>query len=216
MEKKITVIIPAHNEEKTIRKVVKILKNHPLVDEILVINNASTDKTEELAKKEGAKVLNCTTKGKGYAMEMGIQEASNEVLIFLDGDITKYDSDIVRDLSEPIIDRDIDFVKSRFDRTGGRVTELVAKPLLEITFPNIQKFAQPLSGAIAGKKSLLKQIVLEKDYGVDIGILLDMIALNAKIEEVHIGRIKNDSQDWKALVQMSKEVQQAILKRAYK
>ena len=65
MEKKITVIIPAHNEEKTIRKVVKILKNHPLVDEILVINNASTDKTEELAKKEGAKVLNCTTKGNG-------------------------------------------------------------------------------------------------------------------------------------------------------
>lgn len=149
-------------------------------------------------------------------MEMGIQEASNEVLIFLDGDITKSDSDIVRDLSEPIIDRDIDFVKSRFDRTGGRVTELVAKPLLDITFPNIQKFAQPLSGAIAGKKSLLKQIVLEKDYGVDIGILLDMIALNAKIEEVHIGRIKNDSQDWKVLVQMSKEVQQAILKRAYK
>lgn len=216
MENKITVIIPAHNEEKTIRKVIKMLKNNPLINEILVINNASTDNTEQIAKKEGVKVLNCDIKGKGYAMEMGIKEALNEIIIFLDADITKYDYDIISILSEPILNRNIDFVKSKFDREGGRVTELVAKPLLEITFPNIPKFAQPLSGAIAGKKDLLSKLVLEKDYGVDIGILLDMISLNAKIEEVYLGKIKNQSQSWKCLVKMSKEVSQAILKRAYK
>ena len=216
MENKITVIIPAYNEGKTIKKVVMLLKNNPLVSEIIVINNASTDNTAQNAKKAGAKVLDCSLKGKGYAMEMGIQEATNEILMFLDGDITKYDRDIIKILSDPILNNGCDFVKSRFDREGGRVTELVAKPLLEITFPNIPAFAQPLSGAIAGKKEFFNQITLEKDYGVDIGILLDMIELNAKIEEVYIGKIKNQSQDWKALVKMSKEVSQAILKRAYK
>lgn len=216
MENKVTVIIPAHNEEKTIKKVIGLLKNNKLVDELIVIDNASTDRTADFAKKSGAKVLSCENKGKGYAMEMGIRQASNEVLLFLDGDITKYDRDIVKVLSEPIFEKDIDFVKSNFSREGGRVTELVAKPLLEITFPNIPQFLQPLSGAIAGKKSFFNKITLEKDYGVDIGILLDMINLNANIEEVYIGKIKNNSQSWKALVKMSKEVANAILKRAYK
>ena len=122
--------------------------------------------------------------------------------------------DLIAKLSEPIRDKKADFVKSMFDRKGGRVTELVAKPLLEILFPEIHKFSQPLSGMIAGRKSFLEQITFEKDYGVDIGILLDMININARIKEVHIGRIKNISQQWQSLEKMSKEVMRAIIKRA--
>ena len=115
-----------------------------------------------------------------------------------------------------IINDNMDFVKSMFERTGGRVTELVAKPLLKITYPDIHKFSQPLSGMIAGRTKYFKKLEFEKDYGVDIGILLDMINLNVNITEVSIGRIKNSPKQWKSLNKMSEDVINAILKRKYK
>lgn len=209
----ISVIIPAYNEEKNIKTVIDICKENKDVSEIIVVNNLSTDRTEEIAKKEGAKVVFCDKQGKGYAMEVGIGYAKNECIVFLDGDISDYSDDVIYKLSEPILNRNIDFVKATFDREGGRVTELVAKPLLNLLFSEV-KYTQPLSGMIAGKKSVFQKIELEKDYGVDIGILLDMIKLNVKIEEVKIGQLKNVSKSWKALEKMSTEVMRAILKRA--
>lgn len=209
----ISVVIPAYNEEKNIKRVIDICKENNDVSEIIVVNNLSTDRTEQIAKEEGAKVVFCDKQGKGYAMEMGIRQAQNECIIFLDGDISDYSDDVIYKLSEPILNRNIDFVKATFDREGGRVTELVAKPLLHLLFPNVN-YEQPLSGMIAGRKSLLEKIELEKDYGVDIGILLDMIDLNVNIEEVKIGKLKNTSKSWKALEKMSTEVMKAILKRA--
>ena len=147
-------------------------------------------------------------------MEEGLKHSINDVVVYIDADISNYSKDLIAKLSEPLRDKKADFVKSRFDRTGGRVTELVAKPMLDILFPDIYKFSQPLSGMIAGRKSFFNQIVFEKDYGVDIGILLDMIHLNARIKEVHIGTIKNVSQQWQSLEKMSREVMKAIIKRA--
>lgn len=210
----ISVIIPAYNEEKNIKKVINICKQNNKVDEIIVVNNLSTDKTEEIAKKEGAKVVFCDKKGKGYAMEVGIKEAMNECIVFLDGDIKDYQNNVVDLLSTPILNNEADFVKAGFERDYGRVTFLVAQPLLSILFPDMKKYEQPLSGMIAGKKSFFGKIILEKDYGVDIGILLDMIALNARIKEVHIGKIENVSKDWRLLQAMCSEVMQAILKRS--
>ena len=209
----ISVIIPAYNEEENIRTVINICKENKDVSEIIVVNNLSTDRTEEIAKEEGAKVVFCDKQGKGYAMEIGIRQAKNECIVFLDGDISDYADDVIYKLSEPILNRNIDFVKATFDREGGRVTELVAKPLLHLLFPDVN-YSQPLSGMIAGKKSVFEKIEFEKDYGVDIGILLDMIGLNVKIEEVKIGRIKNVCKSWKALEKMSTEVMKAILKRS--
>ncbi len=146
-------------------------------------------------------------------MEAGIEQAQNECIVFLDGDISDYSDDVIYKLTEPILERNVDFVKATFDREGGRVTELVAKPLLKLLFPDLQKYSQPLSGMVAGKKSVFQKIELEKDYGVDIGILLDMVKLNVNIEEVKIGKIKNVCKSWKALEKMSTEVMRAILKR---
>lgn len=210
----ISVIIPAYNEEENIKTVINICKQYNKVNEIIVVNNLSTDKTEEIAKKEGAKVVFCDKKGKGYAMEVGIKEAMNECIVFLDGDIKDYQNNVVELLSTPILNDEADFVKAGFERDYGRVTFLVAQPLLSILFPDMKKYEQPLSGMIAGKKSFFKKIQLEKDYGVDIGILLDMIALNARIKEVHIGKIENVSKDWRLLQAMCAEVMQAILKRS--
>ena len=211
--KNLSVIIPAFNEQKNIKKVIRLVKKSKNVDEIIVVDNNSTDATSILAQKEGAKVVFCKEQGKGYAMEKGLQEVKNEIVVFIDADINNYSKNVIEKLAEPIVNEEADFVKSLFERTGGRVTELVAKPLLDILFPEIHKFSQPLSGMIAGRKSLLSKIEFEKDYGVDIGILLDMLQMNVKIEEIHIGRIKNHSQQWRNLEKMSREVMSAIIKR---
>lgn len=213
MEKKISVIIPAFNEENNIAEVIEKVKKCNNVEEIIVVNNLSTDRTAEVASNVGAKVIECNTQGKGYAMEEGIKVAKNEILVFLDADIPSYSEDIVCKLANPILERNVDFVKSTFDREGGRVTELVAKPLLGILFPELPKFSQPLSGMIAGKKEIFENIELEKDYGVDIGILLDVLNMNYKVEEQMIGSLENKSKDWRSLDKMSTEVMRAILKR---
>ena len=210
----ITVIIPAYNEQENIGNVINVCKKTKQVDEIIVVNNLCTDRTEEIAKKEGAKVVFCNKQGKGYAMEEGIKNAKNNCIVFLDGDINDYVDNVVELLAEPILSGKADFVKANFDREHGRVTFLVAQPLLEILFPNMKKYNQPLSGMIAGKKEIFEKLTLEKDYGVDIGLLLDVTNMNLRIEEVYIGKIKNVSKDWRLLQTMCKEVMQAIIKRS--
>lgn len=213
MNSKISVIIPAYNEEDNIITVIEKTKKNENVQEIIVVNNLSTDRTEGLAKKAGAKVVNCNMQGKGYAMEAGMKIAQNDIIVFLDADIPGYSENIIYKLTQPIIERNIDFVKSTFDREGGRVTELVAKPLLKLLFPEFERFTQPLSGMIAGKKQIFEKLQFEKDYGVDIGILIDVVNMKFSIEEVKIGSIQNKSKEWKSLEKMSREVMQAILKR---
>ena len=93
------------------------------------------------------------------------------------------------------------------------MTELVAKPLLHILFPGLTHFSQPLSGMIAGKKSYFKKIEFVNDYGVDIGILIDMYLMKARVKEVNIGYIENKSKPWEALGKMSKEVSKAIINK---
>lgn len=212
---KISVLIPAFNEEKNIENVVKLVQKSSIVDEIIVIDNNSDDDTGLILKKLNVKTLFCQEKGKGYAMEYGLKHAKNEIIVFLDADIPNYQDDIIFKMTNPILNEDYDFVKSCFTRDGGRVTELVAKPLLELLFPDVN-FAQPLSGVIAGKKDFFLSLDLEKDYGIDIGILLDAYIENAKIKEVDIGTLENISQDWKDLKIMAKQVARAILKRAKK
>lgn len=216
MKEYVTVIIPAFNEENNIGNVITKSKKCEHVNEIIVVNNLSTDNTEKVAVEAGAKVINCNKQGKGYAMEEGIKYAKNNIIVFLDADIPDYKEEIIEIMAEPILKRNVQFVKSNFDRENGRVTNLVARPLLKLLMPDIQEFSQPLSGMIAGTKEAFENIEFEKDYGVDIGILLDMLKKKVSIEEVYIGSIRNVSKDWRALEKMSTEVMKAILKRANK
>jgi glucosyl-3-phosphoglycerate synthase len=209
----ITVIIPALNEEKTIGHVISLIKKSPLVNEILVIDDKSLDDTIERARHDKVRIYTSTKLGKGASMRDGMLLAKNEIIVYIDADILTYPENILELLTDPIINDEADFVKSCFERQAGRVTELVAKPLLSILFPELTKFAQPLSGMIAGKKSLFKQIEFENDYGVDIGILLDMHDLGARIKEVNIGYIENRMQSWEQLGKMSREVSKSILRR---
>ena len=214
--KAVSVIIPAYNEEKTIGQVIDIAKNS-MECEIIVVNNCCTDNTSNIAIEKGAKVVYCDKKGKGYAMEKGLTVAQNEIVVFLDADITDYNPNLIKLLVSPIIEHNVDFVKSTFERTkGGLVTEIATKPLLNILFPEMYPFSEPLSGMIASKKSVLEKLEFEKDYGVDIGIVLDIMNLKLTTAEVNIGKIENMSHLLKttqSMQEMSKQIMKAILKR---
>ncbi|HMO34144.1 MAG TPA: HAD-IB family phosphatase [Lacibacter sp.] len=212
----ITVIIPVLNEAETIEQVVRFAFAHEQVSEVLVVDDKSIDDTVALARKAGAKVITSTKLGKGASMKDGLLCASNDLLVFLDGDIDPYPPNTIRDLTDPLLNDTHDFVKATFGRNAGRVTELVAKPLLNILFPELAEFDQPLSGMIAGRKSYFEKIDFYDDYGVDIGILIDMHLMKARITEVNIGYIDNKSRPWQALGKMSKEVSRAIIQKAMK
>jgi len=212
--KRVSVVIPVLNEEKTIGQVVRLAKKDKTVGEVIVVDDNSVDQTVAEAEKSGAAVIKSSVLGKGYSMGEGLDLAKFEVVVFLDGDIGNYETDIVRRLSEPVIRDWCDFAKGTFRREAGRVTELVAKPLLSILFPDLSGYSQPLSGMIAAKKEFLKGLKFENDYGVDIGILIDVHNRGARIMEVDLGRIDNKSKPWQALGKMSREVSKAILKRA--
>ncbi len=210
----ISVVIPALNEEKNIAKIIEYVKHSSIVDELIIVDNNSTDNTREIVRKHGIEPLVCEKRGKGYAMEYGLKQVKGDIVLFTDADISNYAPDFIDKMVKPILDNECDFVKATFSREGGRVTELVAKPLLELTFPELTEYSQPLSGIIAGRKDLFNKIKFEKDYGVDIGILIDCYKLNSRMKEVNIGKIKNDSQDWKDLTHMAREVSKSILKRS--
>ncbi|KYP13562.1 HAD-IB family phosphatase [Flavihumibacter sp. CACIAM 22H1] len=209
----VTIIIPALNEAHTIAQVVKYCLSKPVVSQVIVVDDQSVDNTVMLAKEAGAEIILSAVRGKGISMKEGIQAARNEHLIFLDGDI-EYPDDTIDLLARPLLENEADFVKATFSRNAGRVTELVAKPLLSIFYPGLAHFSQPLSGMIAGRKQFFARIDFFQDYGVDIGILIDMFLMRARILEVAIGHIENKSKPWHALGKMSREVTRAIIMKA--
>ncbi|HMH22757.1 MAG TPA: HAD-IB family phosphatase [Puia sp.] len=209
----ISVIIPALNEEKTIRNVIQQAKRNTGVTEIIVVDSLSVDNTVAEARMENVKVITSTGSGKGDSMREGMLMATNELLVFMNADIPDYPSDIVMKLTEPLIRGEADFVKSYFERQAGRVAEIMVKPMLEFFFPHLLQFRQPLSGLIAGRRSFFEKVEFDNDYGVDIGLLIDMHNVKARIAEVCIGEIENDMQPLHVLGRMAKQVANAIFKR---
>lgn len=209
----VTIIIPALNEAQTIGQVVRYCLSKPVVTQVIVVDDQSVDDTVTIAREAGAEIIISASRGKGISMKEGIQASRNEHLIFLDGDI-EYPEDTINLLAEPLLENEADFIKASFSRNAGRVTELVAKPLLSIFYPGLAHFNQPLSGMIAGRKEFFSKIEFFQDYGVDIGILIDMFLMRARIREVSIGHIENKSKPWHALGKMSREVTKAIIMKA--
>ncbi|MCI0745625.1 MAG: glycosyltransferase [Verrucomicrobia subdivision 3 bacterium] len=211
---KVSVIVPVLNESQTISSVVEFARRSSLVDEVIVVDDGSIDGTPELARAAGAQVVTSTMLGKGASMEDGLRVANNEALLYLDGDLQGLVPDLIERMARPILENQADFVKSKFTRAAGRVTVLTAKPLLRTYFPELAHFEQPLSGIIAGRRSLLQALRFENDYGVDIGLLIDVALAKARIAEVDIGHIEHDSQSLELLGEMATQVARALLDRA--
>ncbi|MDH5816674.1 MAG: glycosyltransferase [Candidatus Nezhaarchaeota archaeon] len=213
----VSVIFPVKNREEYVKRAVKTAFKAKHVMEVIVVDGGSSDRTVEVSRKEGAKVIvqsNLVYPGKGIAMRDGAYLAEGDILVFLDIDIKNLTPDFIESLAEPLINGWAEFVKGCFDRAAGRVTELVAKPLLRMFYPELAKFKQPLSGEIAGLRKLFYKVEFERGWGVDVGLLIDFYKLGAKIVEKDLGYKDHEMKPLHALTDMAYEVAEAILKRA--
>lgn len=212
----ISVIIPVLNESPTVASVVAFAQRGRNVSEVIVVDDGSIDGTPELAHSAGARVVTSTLLGKGASMEDGTWAATNDIVVFLDGDLSGLAEDLIEKLTAPLLNNSADFVKAKFSRAAGRVTVLTARPLIVTFFPELSDVDQPLGGIIATRRSVLRGLRFENDYGVDVGLLLDIAAKGARIEQIDIGHIEHDSQSLEVLGDMAKQVVRVILDRASK
>jgi len=216
---KATVVIPAKDEGGTIAEVVRAAKKARWVDEVIIVDGHSTDDTVKEAKLVGAKIVTQSKKlypGKGIAMHDGFMAASNDIIAFVDADIVNIGPNMLEQLIEPILNDEADFVKGTFERAAGRVTELVAKPLLNMFFPEVAVFSQPLSGEIAGKRWVFERAKFEENWGVDVGLLIDAVRAGARVKEIHIGFKDHIMKPLLDLREMAHQVAETIIKRAEK
>ncbi|MDD5163505.1 MAG: glycosyltransferase [Candidatus ainarchaeum sp.] len=212
--RKATIIIPAFNEAKTIRKVAKTALGSYFVSEVIVVDDGSTDKTIESLKRLNVKIIRHEKNlGKGKAVKTGIENSSNEIILFLDADLQNIDTEKIRKLIMPILENKAEFTKSTFSRARGRVTEFAVKPMIKILYPKLE-FSQPISGQFAGKKSFLSGLTIEDRYGIDIAILLDAVKAGQKIVEVDIGTIVHRGHSNEEVAEMSKQVLETMLKKS--
>jgi glucosyl-3-phosphoglycerate synthase len=194
---RISVCLPARNEEATVGQIVatvrrNLVEHAPLVDEVVVIDDGSTDATAEAASWEGARVLAVDDilpdvprgSGKGNALWMSLYACQGDILCWLDADVRNFGSHFVTRLVEPLLTNPrIGYVKGYYRRPlyneatgGGRVTELMARPVISALFPHLTGFVQPLAGEYAGRRSLLETVPFVEGYGVEIGLLIDLVA----------------------------------------
>jgi glucosyl-3-phosphoglycerate synthase len=193
----VSVCLPARDEAATVGPIVEavrteLVERHPVIDEIIVVDDHSTDDTARRAGDAGATVVDAATvlpdfgegHGKGEALWTSVFVSTGDVIVWCDSDIVDFDVHFITGVLGPLLtEPDIQFVKGHYERPlvdggpgGGRVTELVARPLLSLLFPHLAGVIQPLSGEYAGRRDLLERLPFVRGYGVDIGLLIDVAA----------------------------------------
>jgi glucosyl-3-phosphoglycerate synthase len=180
----VAVVVPVRDEESTIGDVIDaVLAHEELVDELVVVNDRSSDASARVAERHGAKVVDAEPPGgKGRALRAGVEATSSSLLVFLDGDVANTTPDYVGRLIQPLLESDaIQLVKPIYERPyfdmptgGGRVNELAARPILSLLFPGLDRIRQPLAGETALRRSALAGITLAAGYDIEIALLIDV------------------------------------------
>ena len=236
----VSLVLPTLNEEETIGPIVRramreMVGRVPLLDEVLVIDSMSTDRTREIAEAEGARVVQHpdvlprygSFVGKGEALWKSLFAASGDIIVWADTDVKHWHHRMVYGTLGPLLHEPrLQYVKGYYQRPivedgtlkeggGGRVTELVARPLINLFYPELSGMIQPLSGEYAGRRSLLESIPFFTGYAVEIGHLIDA-AERLGIEglgQVDLERRVHRNQELEGLSRMSFVILQAVMKR---
>jgi glucosyl-3-phosphoglycerate synthase len=229
----ISVVLPARDEEETVGSIVtairrELMERVPLVDEIVVIDSCSTDGTAAVASAAGADVVAQDDvlpdlprlAGKGEALWKSLAATRGDLIVFIDADLRSFTPSYVTGLLGPLLtDPEVGYVKGCYERPlitgadrveggGGRVTELVARPLINLHWPLLAGVIQPLGGEYAGRRSLLERLPFVTGYGVELGLLLDVFqtaGLDA-LAQVDLGRRVHSHQSTRALGAMSSQI----------
>lgn len=209
-------VIPAYNEAKNIANAVGMLKQVPEVDEVVVIDGDSTDETVSRAEGAGARVLTqdpIAYPGKGYALQTAIRETDQEALVFFDADIHNMEPWMPRRLLRPLAEEGLDHSCAAYGRKGGRVTELTARPLLSLFFPEVDR-RQPLCGEFATRREVISSFDLVPDWGIETGLAIDLAMSPFDVVEVDIGYKEHDMKLLADLKVMAEQVVRTILAKA--
>ncbi|RKT06038.1 glucosyl-3-phosphoglycerate synthase [Streptomyces sp. 3211.6] len=224
----VSVVLPALDEEATVGEIVEVIRRDlieglpvPLVDELVVVDSGSADRTAEIAAKAGARVVHRdeilprlpAVRGKGEVLWRSLLATTGEIVCFVDADLRDFSSAFVSGIVGPLLtDPQVQFVKAMYDRPlgdapgqGGRVTELVARPLLNLHWPQLAGFVQPLGGEYAVRRSLLERLPFPVGYGVELGLLVDAlhtVGLDA-MAQVDVGVRLHKHQSGQALGRMA-------------
>lgn len=238
---RVSVVLPARDEERTVGRLVadiaeRWMHRTRLVDELLVVDSDSTDATADVARAAGADVVatadvlpaHGSRPGKGEALWKSLAATTGDVVVFLDSDLQGDVSHFVPGLLGPLLtDPQVQYVKGCYTRPleidgvsvpsgGGRVTELTARPLLNALWPELAGFVQPLGGEYAGRRSALERVPFAGAYGVEVGLLVDLLELVGlgALAQVDLGERRHTSQSQEALGAMAGQVVATVLARA--
>ena len=232
---RISVVLPALNEQDTVGGIVQQIREHlmepsafPVVDELLVLDSGSTDETARVAEEAGAIVRHrddvlpsiAPGVGKGEAMWRGVATTTGDIIVFIDADLRSFTPEYVTGLIGPLLlNPEVELVKAVYERPyidgdtvvqagGGRVTELVARPLLNLHWPELAGVIQPLAGEYAARRSLLEQLPFPCGYGVEMALLVDTLELRGlgAIAQVDLGVRQHRHHDERRLGRMAAEI----------
>jgi glucosyl-3-phosphoglycerate synthase len=236
----VAVVLPALNEAATVGRIVdrirhNLVERHPLVDELVVMDSGSVDQTAAVAASAGARVVHREDvlpefpayDGKGEVLWRSLAATTSDVLVFVDSDLRDFSTSFVTGLLGPLLtDASVQFVKATYDRPlqsgesvvtagGGRVTELVARPLINMYWPELAGFIQPLGGEYAARRTLLEQLPFPVGYGVEFGLLVDTLALVGldAMAQVDLVRRKHRNSSVTKLGRMAAEIMQVAFDR---
>ncbi|MEV0143513.1 MULTISPECIES: glucosyl-3-phosphoglycerate synthase [unclassified Nonomuraea] len=229
----ISVVLPARDERETVGDIVRVIRGElaGLVDEVVVIDSRSTDDTAAVAARAGARVhaqddiLSHLEPlgGKGEALWKSLAVTEGDILAFVDADIRNFRPELVTGLLGPLLsDPGVVYVKGCYDRPlsgaptgGGRVTELVARPLINLHWPELAGFVQPLAGEYAGRRSVLERVPFITGYGVELGLLVDLAELAGldALAQVDLGVREHSHQSTEALGAMAAQIMLAAWSR---
>lgn len=242
--RRVSVVLPALDEEATVGAIVAAIGPltlpsaggaEPLVDELLVIDSGSTDRTVELATAAGARVVTRTdvlaelepVPGKGEVLWRALAATTGDLVCYLDSDLVDFDPSFVPALLGPLLTepgvalvkgfyrRPLRLETTQADTGGGRVTELLVRPLLAALCPELAGIVQPLGGEYAGTRELLESLPFAAGYGVEIGLLLDTHAARGLdgIAQVNLGVRKHRNRSLLQLGVMARQILGAALPR---